>query len=73
MKSPLFLILVIILVLLLIHRSSSNIPVSKPSNTVPVGLSELNNLVKNVLSNSMPQLQQPQDQLQQPNVYSKLL
>jgi hypothetical protein len=52
MKNSLFLIFVIILVLLLIQRSSSKMPVSKRSNAVSVGLPELDNLVKNVLSNT---------------------
>lgn len=76
MKSPLFLILIIILVLLLIERSSSNMPVSKSSNlsnAISVGLPELNGLVRNVLSSSMDQLQQPPAQLQQPTVYPNLL
>ena len=68
MKNSLFLIFVIILVLLLIQRSSSKMPASKRSNAVSVGLPELDNLVKNVLSNT----QLPQ-QSQQPYVYPNLL
>jgi hypothetical protein len=41
----------------MIHRSSNNMPVSKPT-AVPVNLPQLDNLLQNVLSNSMPQQQQ---------------
>ncbi len=60
MSSKLFLILIIILVLFLVHRSSNNMPVSTPtkSTATPVNLPQLDNLLQNVLSNQMSQVQQ---------------
>ena len=62
MNSQLFLIIVVIIVLLIIHRTSSNMPVVQEStNTVPVPvpvqLPQLENIFKNVLSNTMPMVQ----------------
>jgi hypothetical protein len=59
MSSQLFLILIIIFVLLMIHRTSSNIPLSTPSKStaIPIDLPNLESLLKNVLSNTTSQLQ----------------
>jgi hypothetical protein len=59
MNSQLFLIIVVIIVLVIIHRTSSNMPVVQESANsvpipVPVKLPQLENIFKNVLSNSMP-------------------
>jgi hypothetical protein len=62
MNSQLFLIVVVIIVLLIIHKTSSNMPVvqeSTKSVPVPVRLPQLENIFKNVLSNSMPVAQEP--------------
>ena len=67
MNSQLFLIVVVIIVLLIIHRTSSNMPVQESTNSVtvpvpvpvPVRLPQLENIFKNVLSNSMPVVQEP--------------
>ena len=60
MNSQLFLIIVVIIVLLIIHRTSSNMPVVQEStNSVPVRLPQLENIFKNVLSNTMPMVQEP--------------
>ena len=67
MNSQLFLIVVVIIVLLIIHRTSSNMPVQESTNSVtvpvpvpvPVRLPQLENIFKNVLSNSMPMVQEP--------------
>ena len=57
MNSQLFLIIVIVIVLLIIHRTSSNMPVVQESANsvpvpVPVRLPQLENIFKNVLSNT---------------------
>ena len=62
MNSQLFLIVVVIIVLLIIHKTSSNMPVVHESTEpvpVPVQLPQLENIFKNVLSNSMPVVQEP--------------
>jgi hypothetical protein len=64
MNSQLFLIIVVVIVLLIIHKTSSNMPVvqesAKPvSVPVPVQLPQLENIFKNVLSNTMPMVQEP--------------
>ena len=62
MNSQLFLIIVVIIVLLIIHRTSSNMPVVQESTNsvpVPVRLPQLENIFKNVLSNTMPMVQEP--------------
>ena len=60
MNSQLFLIIVVIIVLVIIHRTSSNMPiVHESAKPVPVQLPQLENIFKNVLSNSMPVAQEP--------------
>jgi len=61
MNNQLFLIIVIVIVLLIIHKTSSNMPVVQESANsvpvpvpVPVQLPQLENIFKNVLSNTMP-------------------
>jgi ABC-type Zn uptake system ZnuABC Zn-binding protein ZnuA len=62
MNSQLFLIIVVIIVLVIIHRTSSNMPIVHESAKpvpVPVQLPQLENIFKNVLSNTMPMVQEP--------------
>jgi hypothetical protein len=59
MNNQLFLIIVIIVILLIIHKTSNTMPVSTPTNSVPVQLPQLENVLKNVLSNTMPVVQEP--------------
>jgi hypothetical protein len=64
MNSQLFLIIVVIIVLVIIHRTSNDMPVVQESAnsvpvSVPVRLPQLENIFKNVLSNSMPVVQEP--------------
>jgi hypothetical protein len=64
MNSQLFLIIVVVIVLLIIHKTSNDMPVVQESANsvpvpVPVRLPQLENIFKNVLSNTMPMVQEP--------------